>query len=210
MRRWIPCILASLMIHSLVLIFPVWPSLQDQDPPSRATMDLDLVICARDEAVPEQKPVVHPQPQPVPQQKREAPSQKKEKPAAGPAVPGSLAAEDSNFSPPTPAAFKNPDEPSPGEISTPPPSPGPRTVSPADVLSRVSPVYPLVSRRRGEEGEVRFLVRIDPAGKVVTAKVVLSSGHPSLDASALEAVRKWLFAPGSPEDLIVPVIFRLE
>ena len=57
---------------------------------------------------------------------------------------------------------------------------------------------------------MRFLVRIDPAGKVVTAKVVLSSGHPSLDASALEAVRKWLFAPGSPEDLIVPVIFRLE
>ena len=172
-------------------------------------MDLDLVICARDEAVPEQKPVVHPQPQPVPQQKREAPSQKKEKPAAGPAVPGSLAAEDSNFSPPTPADVKNQDEPSHGEISTPSPSPGPRTVSPSDVLSRVSPVYPLVSRRRGEEGEVRLLVRLDNAGKVVSAEVMSSSGFDSLDNAAFEAVRKWVFVPGTPDELIIPVIFRL-
>ncbi len=206
MRRWIPCILASLMIHSLALIFPVWPSLQDQDPPSRVTMDLDLVICAREEAVPEQKQVVHP----VPQQKREAPSQKNEKPSAGPAVPGYPTAEDSNLSPPTPAAFKNPYEPSPGEISTHTPSPGPRAVSPADVFSRVRPVYPLVSRRRGEEGEVRFLVRVDNAGKVVSAEVMSSSGFDSLDNAAFEAVRKWVFVPGTPEELIVPVIFRLE
>lgn len=80
----------------------------------------------------------------------------------------------------------------------------------SDVIARVQPVYPLASRRRGEEGEVRLLVRLGPGGAILSVEVMGSSGYPSLDASALAAAKKWRFSPHTPKELIVPVIFRLE
>ncbi|MDO9508611.1 MAG: energy transducer TonB [Thermovirgaceae bacterium] len=80
----------------------------------------------------------------------------------------------------------------------------------SDVVKRVHPVYPLASRRRGEEGEVSLLASIGPRGEVARVTVLESSGYTALDESALNAVRKWLFSPGTPEKLIVPVIFKLE
>ncbi len=214
MNRWAICIFASLVIHSLVFVLPLWPSLPERSDQSKVVLNLDIVISVLEKAVPEQKPVDHPEPQlspgPVLQKKQETPSLKKEKPAAEPVIPGSPAEEENISLPPTPETVKTLDEAPSWGNPAPPLSPVPRSILPADVLSRVSPVYPVISRRRGEEGEVRFLVRIDPAGKVLSAEVVLSSGYPSLDASALEAVRKWAFVPGSPEELFVPVIFRLE
>lgn len=86
----------------------------------------------------------------------------------------------------------------------------PRLVTAEDTVRRVRPIYPLASRRRGEEGEVRLLVTLGLDGSVKAVTVSASSGHPALDGSAVNAVRKWLFSPGSPEKLIVPVIFKLE
>jgi TonB family protein len=95
--------------------------------------------------------------------------------------------------------------------SAPAPRPeGARPVEPMDTLLRVTPVFPLASRRRGEEGEVRVLAEIGRGGHVTDASILVSSGYAALDESALSAVCKWLFTPGSPERLVVPVIFRLE
>jgi len=80
----------------------------------------------------------------------------------------------------------------------------------ADVITRIQPVYPLASRRRGEQGETHLLVRLGPGGVILSVEVMASSGYPSLDASALAAVKKWGFSPHTPKELIVPVIFRLE
>lgn len=86
----------------------------------------------------------------------------------------------------------------------------PRMATTADVITRVQPVYPLASRRRGEQGETHLLVRLGPGGVILSVEVTASSGYPSLDASALAAVKKWGFSPHTPKELIVPVIFRLE
>jgi len=83
-------------------------------------------------------------------------------------------------------------------------------VTDADTVRRVGPVYPLASRRKGEEGEVRLLVGVGKNGRAASVEVVQTSGYPALDDSAVYAVRRWLFAPGSPEKVIVPVIFILE
>lgn len=86
----------------------------------------------------------------------------------------------------------------------------PRMAATADVITRIQPVYPLASRRRGEQGETHLLVRLGPGGVILSVEVTASSGYPSLDASALAAVKKWGFSPHTPKELIVPVIFRLE
>jgi protein TonB len=56
---------------------------------------------------------------------------------------------------------------------------------------------------------------IDETGRVVSAVVLDSSGHQSLDAAALEAVKRTRFHPAEREarpvssPLIIPVRFRL-
>lgn len=75
---------------------------------------------------------------------------------------------------------------------------------------RTKPLYPLVSRKRGEEGKVVLLVRVDPSGKVLEVKIETESGYPLLDRSAEKALYDWKFKPGSGPLLRVPVIFRLE
>jgi len=78
------------------------------------------------------------------------------------------------------------------------------------------PEYPMLARRRGQQG--RVLVRLDVAsdGTPSAARVVHSSGVPSLDRAAREAVSRWRFLParrgGRTEaaTVDVPVEFRLD
>lgn len=84
------------------------------------------------------------------------------------------------------------------------------TVREEQIEQRTKPLYPLVSRKRGEEGKVVLLVRVDPSGKVLEVKVEAGSGYPLLDRSAEKALYDWRFKPGSGPFLRVPVIFRLE
>jgi len=48
---------------------------------------------------------------------------------------------------------------------------------------------------RGQQGATRLRVRITPDGRVLEARVFESSGHASLDAAAVAAVRRWRFEP---------------
>ncbi len=75
------------------------------------------------------------------------------------------------------------------------------------------PVYPPLAKQARIQGTVRMNVTINKEGKV--SNIALVSGHPLLAESAVEAVKKWLYAPtllnGDPVAVItaVDVNFKL-
>jgi protein TonB len=75
-----------------------------------------------------------------------------------------------------------------------------------------APEYPIASRRRREEGVVMVKVTVEPNGAPSAISIATSSGHPLLDAAALDAVRRWTFDParagGVPVSSLVTVPLR--
>jgi TonB family protein len=65
----------------------------------------------------------------------------------------------------------------------------------AEALSLPEPVYPALSRRRGEEGRVIIEIEISAKGKVLRAQVTKTSSFSRLDRAALEAVKMAVFSP---------------
>jgi TonB family protein len=63
------------------------------------------------------------------------------------------------------------------------------------LVQRVVPKYPARSAEKHEEGATRMNIRVAESGQVVEAEIARSSGHQRLDGAALDAVRKWKFAP---------------
>jgi periplasmic protein TonB len=75
-----------------------------------------------------------------------------------------------------------------------------------------SPRYPMEALRAHREGQVVLSVTVTPEGDVTSVSVGRSSGDPSLDDAAEEAVRNWRFAaaeraPRYTSDL--PIRFEL-
>ncbi len=58
-----------------------------------------------------------------------------------------------------------------------------------------APNYPLMARRRGQEGIVHLKIEIEDSGRPIDIRIVQSSGHQILDQAALQAVRRWRFRP---------------
>jgi protein TonB len=120
-------------------------------------------------------------------------------------------------------------QPTPNIVSVPPPVAQPQpTPAPAPAPAKTvsvdldaatadgpSPVYPMESRRRHEQGTVRLRVVITPEGRVKDVTVASSSGFERLDKAALDAVRHWRFTPqmqgGVAVDAVgtLPIPFRL-
>ncbi len=86
---------------------------------------------------------------------------------------------------------------------------------PAFRLPPQQPRYPAQARRRNQEGVVLLEVRLDARGAQREIKLIRSSGFPSLDKSALEAVAGWRFHPetvngkGVPSRVQIPIEFAL-
>ena len=81
-------------------------------------------------------------------------------------------------------------------------------VNPPQAITRVEPVYTDVARKARVEGIVIIETIIDRNGNVTDARVL--KGLPmGLDQSALEAVKRWKFHPGTLGGQPVPVIFTL-
>ena len=79
------------------------------------------------------------------------------------------------------------------------------------------PTYPLISRRLKQEGVVLVKLCVNPRGTVEKVDVLRSSGYPSLDNSALNALAKWKFASSADsfdsnavDCFRLPVQFTLE
>ena len=77
------------------------------------------------------------------------------------------------------------------------------------------PAYPSIARKMGHEGIVLLAAEILSDGRVGQLVVKKSSGYPTLDQSALDAVRRWKFIPAKwmgkavSAWVDVPVKFRL-
>lgn len=68
------------------------------------------------------------------------------------------------------------------------------------VISRVAPSYPEIAKRMRISGMVKLEVTVSPEGKVTAVKVV--SGNGMLGIAAMDAVKKWKFAPAAAESTV--------
>jgi TonB family protein len=77
------------------------------------------------------------------------------------------------------------------------------------------PEYPAAARAAGHEGRVVLKVKVSAIGRVTRASVHRSSGHRSLDESALRTVMKWRFDPATRDgqpvtcEVAVPFCFDI-
>jgi protein TonB len=67
------------------------------------------------------------------------------------------------------------------------------------------PVYPQEAKEKGHEGEVILRVEVLSNGRVGQIEVKRSSGHESLDRSALATVKQWRFIPAKKSDIAIPL-----
>jgi len=78
------------------------------------------------------------------------------------------------------------------------------------------PPYPVMAKRRGYQGEVLLHVLVDQDGAVSELQIKKSSGHVSLDRTALKTVKNWLFTPATEGGRVVamwvdvPISFELK
>ena len=84
-----------------------------------------------------------------------------------------------------------------------------------DLSRSTPPVYPAEARRSHLEGTVLLSVSISATGTVTSVVVHRTSGHPILDAAAVNAVRQWRGVPRMRAGVAVesvetlPIVFRL-
>jgi TonB family protein len=70
---------------------------------------------------------------------------------------------------------------------------------PRKAINKPQPVYPEIAKSLMLKGTVRIEVIISPDGEVKSAKVV--GGHPVLAQAAMDAVKKWRYAPAKTESI---------
>jgi protein TonB len=110
-------------------------------------------------------------------------------------------------------------EPEPTRRFEPPPAkpraelrkskPAPKTAKSKPAPLRLP--YPLEAVARGLEGDVMVRVTLDDTGNVVASRLEASSGHPLLDAAAVQAARGLRGLPDTmARDALIPVRFRLK
>lgn len=71
------------------------------------------------------------------------------------------------------------------------------------------PPYPALARRMGYQGTVELEVLVSGSGMVEELRIATSSGYPVLDKSALEAVRRWRFEPGTRDAVKQPIWVKI-
>lgn len=66
------------------------------------------------------------------------------------------------------------------------------------------PPYPHIAKEQGWEGTVVLRINVNRKGTVEKLKVQKSSGFPSLDQSAVQAVKTWRFEPAKDGEFSIP------
>ncbi len=93
----------------------------------------------------------------------------------------------------------------------------PKTIAAPRLLAKTEPEYPEEARRAGAEGTVSVRIEIKENGQPGEITIARSSGRPSFDAAAIEAVRTWRFVPAQEAETgravkcysTVSLVFRL-
>ncbi len=71
------------------------------------------------------------------------------------------------------------------------------------------PRYPSLALKRGWEGTVILSVKVCNDGSPDEILLLRSSGHKSLDSSAIKAVKKWSFLPGTENGIPVAMVVHI-
>ncbi|MDD2881823.1 MAG: TonB family protein [Rhodoferax sp.] len=81
--------------------------------------------------------------------------------------------------------------------------------SDATYLQNPKPVYPPLSKRMGEQGQVIYSVLIGTDGLPVSARLVKSSGFDRLDVASFNAVMRWRYTPGKRNGVPTAMSFNV-
>jgi TonB family protein len=80
-------------------------------------------------------------------------------------------------------------------------------VQTANLVTKITPVYPPLAKQARIQGSVRMTAIIGTEGQVVDLQLV--SGHPLLAEAAMDAVRQWIYRPtllnGQPVEVITQI-----
>ncbi len=220
-------VVASVAAHGLVMqLLPGWRPAEERVPPPLqvALRQLPPEVSTPKPLpielppAPRARPKLQPQrPQPVQAAARE------ENPVELPRAPMLTAPPDAPPTATTPVVPVVPEQ----QPAPPPPEPPraravamPAPITPprsdAAYLNNPRPNYPAVARRRGDQGTVYVRVVVTAEGLAGGVMLERSSGHPSLDEAALNAVRSWRFVPARragqaiESPYVVPLVFRLD
>jgi protein TonB len=91
-----------------------------------------------------------------------------------------------------------PEFPALDEDGAPPPPPSRQNsavLAPANVITRVRPVYPIPARMMGVSGKVNVRIVISETGRVIETKAL--SGPMALRDAAMAAARQWVYKPAT-------------
>lgn len=77
-----------------------------------------------------------------------------------------------------------------------------------EVICKVKPSYPKEIADQGIEGVVDLLISVDSGANLVSARLARSSGNKTLDALALEGIKKCIFRPGEVDGAKVDSLLR--
>jgi TonB family protein len=85
------------------------------------------------------------------------------------------------------------------------------TGSPAGLVKKVDPEYPMAFVIHGAKGRGRFRLTINPkSGLVDEVKIVQSTGYQDLNKLAVKGLLQWQFQPGTHSPVEVPVEFAIQ
>jgi len=85
------------------------------------------------------------------------------------------------------------------------------TGSPAGLIKKIEPEYPMGFVIHGAKGSGRFRLTINSkSGLVDEVKIVKSTGYSDLNKLAVKALLQWTFKPGTPSPVEVPVEFEIQ
>ena len=80
-------------------------------------------------------------------------------------------------------------------------------VQAANLIKKITPVYPALAKSARVQGTVRFQAIIGKDGTIQNLQMI--SGHPMLVASATDAVKQWVYKPtllnGEPVEVITQI-----
>jgi TonB family protein len=85
------------------------------------------------------------------------------------------------------------------------------TGSPAGLIKKIEPEYPIGFVIHGVKGRGVYRLTINPkSGLVDEVKVLESTGYRELNELAVKALLQWQFKPGTPSPVEVPVEFYIQ
>ena len=85
------------------------------------------------------------------------------------------------------------------------------TGSPAGLVKKIEPEYPIGFVIHGAKGRGRFRLTVNSrSGLVDEVKIVQSTGYADLNKLAVKALLQWQFKPGTASPVEVPVQFDIQ